>query len=740
MSPSDLQSKEHRDLLDIIDQLRSQGINRYVDLPEIIVCGDQSAGKSSVLEAISGMSFPTKDRLCTRFATELILRRDTDTSVKISISPGPDRHPEDRDHLSSWQPEADIEVDGLRVVIEEAKARMGLQGTKVFSSDILRIELCGPTQPHLTMVDLPGLFRSGNKEQSEDNVALVKALVTRYMSRPRSIILAVVSAKTEYVLQEVTALARSADPQGVRTIGLITKPDTLDNGSESQRSWVNLALNKDVELNLGWHVLKNRNYEERDYSSLQRDISEDEFFSTGIWTSIDPKHYGVKSLKSRLSSVLKDQILQQLPGLIKDVDHGIDDCNVKLSRLGAGRKSSREQLKYLSQLSHQFTSLMTSAVSGTYADTFFGSKNDLNEQRKRLRSVVQNRLELFAQDMRLTGESQLIVDDNEACYDDRQITRSQYVDDVRMRMMKSRGSELPGLFNPAIVSDLFAEQCQPWKGIVSSLTEDIVDAVYRTTRSIVEHIAANEVIREILILLNSEIDQLKVSMNDKVRELLQAQFALHSITYNPQLSENVQKVQWARKKRQLEKRIQEKFGFKSADEPGEKLIIDAPQMVELFLDETELDMIRFGSSMAVDYMQAYYQLARDRFIDDISVMAVERCLMSKLPGILTPIKAVELEDDELLRLVGESEESIDERLRLTEKLEILRNGLRDINRLYTDRGDEAPEVQAVQSTPASTIIQVQRSASVPSELGKDEEEVHSPPPSSAGSSRGEFVG
>jgi len=69
------QSKDHRDLLDILDRLRSQGLSRFVDLPQIIVCGDQSSGKSSVLEAISGMSFPAKDNLCTRFATELILRR-----------------------------------------------------------------------------------------------------------------------------------------------------------------------------------------------------------------------------------------------------------------------------------------------------------------------------------------------------------------------------------------------------------------------------------------------------------------------------------------------------------------------------------------------------------------------------------------------------------------------------------------------------------------------------------------
>jgi hypothetical protein len=60
---SPLPSKAHRDLLDIIDKLRSQGISQFVDLPQIIVCGDQSSGKSSVFEAIPGMSFPTKDNL-----------------------------------------------------------------------------------------------------------------------------------------------------------------------------------------------------------------------------------------------------------------------------------------------------------------------------------------------------------------------------------------------------------------------------------------------------------------------------------------------------------------------------------------------------------------------------------------------------------------------------------------------------------------------------------------------------
>ena len=86
-----LQSKDHGDLLNIIDDLRSQGISHYIDLPQVIVCGDQSSGKSSVLEAVSGIQFPQKENLCTRFATEVILRRGPEKNAKVSIVPGTDR-------------------------------------------------------------------------------------------------------------------------------------------------------------------------------------------------------------------------------------------------------------------------------------------------------------------------------------------------------------------------------------------------------------------------------------------------------------------------------------------------------------------------------------------------------------------------------------------------------------------------------------------------------------------------
>lgn len=85
-----LSSANQIELLDVVDKLRAQGLSDFTALPQLIVCGDQPSGKSSVLQAISGLSFPRKDNLCTRFATEVILRRVSAKGISVSIVPGHD--------------------------------------------------------------------------------------------------------------------------------------------------------------------------------------------------------------------------------------------------------------------------------------------------------------------------------------------------------------------------------------------------------------------------------------------------------------------------------------------------------------------------------------------------------------------------------------------------------------------------------------------------------------------------
>ena len=455
---SALQSSDHSELLDIIDHLRATGIDRLLPLPELVVCGDQSSGKSSVLEAVSGVRFPAKDTLCTRFATELILRRSQFTNVDIKIRPSHDRPEEEKSRLLAFKPPNGDNTD-YPSLIEAAKDVIGIDtGAKRFSGDVLHIELSGPNQPHLTLVHLPGLFHSGGKQQSSDEAKLVKSMVQRYMKNQRSIILAVVSAKNDYANQIVTDLARMSDSNGLRTMGIITKPDTLIVGSESETSFVNLARNEDISFRLGWHILRNRDFHMKDYSIQQRDQEEVEFFSDGIWKSLPENMLGIAHLKPRLSDVLRDQIISVPPSLIEDVEQGIKDCNQKLAQLGDVRGTVQEQRLYLIRIGQRFSDLVKAAVNGVYSDGYFGDPMSQRGGEKRLRAVIQDILAQHARQMNLEGQQKIILDFDEEAdgYAGKTIRQADYIKHVHKLMRKTRGRELPGTFNPMITETSFS--------------------------------------------------------------------------------------------------------------------------------------------------------------------------------------------------------------------------------------------------------------------------------------------
>ncbi|EUC27299.1 hypothetical protein COCCADRAFT_51921, partial [Bipolaris zeicola 26-R-13] len=395
----ELCSKDQLDLLDSVDRLRSQGIDHYVSLPQIIVCGDQSSGKSSVLEAISGVSFPVKSSLCTRFPTELVLRKTSKIGVSVSIVPDRSRSEVERESLSSFRETLDS-FAALPTLIENAKTAMAIGSLgRAFSKDLLRVEVSGPDRPHLTIVDLPGLIHSETKQQSAADIELVQDVVKSYMKEPRSIILAVVSAKNDYANQVVLKLARAADRTGTRTLGVITKPDTLVPGSDSEAMYISLAKNLDVEFRLGWHVLKNMDSESGSGTRSNRDEEESHFFSKGIWPTLPGSILGIVPLRERLSKLLLVQIAAELPSLVEEIELKSAACRTGLEKLGQPRASIEEQRQYLITLSQACQALTKAAVDGTYNDDFFGNaKTDVGYQ-KRIRAVVQNLNQSFSETM-----------------------------------------------------------------------------------------------------------------------------------------------------------------------------------------------------------------------------------------------------------------------------------------------------------------------------------------------------
>ena len=706
---SALQSGDHGQLLDVIDRLRASGIDRHVPLPQLVVCGDQSSGKSSVLEAVSGVHFPTKDTLCTRFATELILRHSVSPNIDIQIRPSHDRPDDEKTKLLAFKaPKGDI--DQFPSLVEAAKEVIGIDAhAKRFSEDVLRVELSGPHQPNLTLVDLPGLFHSGSKQQSSDEAKLVKSLVQRYMKNERSIILAVVSAKNDYANQIVTDLARKVDPKGSRTMGIITKPDTLIPGSDSEMSFLNLAKNEDVAFRLGWHVLRNRDFNTRDYATEQRDQEEKDFLSQGVWTLLPANMLGIDPLKPRLSNVLREQITSVLPNLIEDVERGINDCNVRLDRLGDIRETLQEQRQYLVRISQRFSALVKSAVDGIYGDEYFGDPTTPIGESKRLRAVIQDLLLRFAKDLHLNGQQQKIINEvDEAANGDigRTIQHSDYLDHVHDLMRKTRGRELPGTFNPLIIGDLFFEQSRPWKALTNRYCRDVLNAIKTSLEYTIDTITDSKTAEGLLKELLYPAMMTRTShLHTKVSEVLEPYHSGHAITYNHYFTETIQKARKEHHEKEHAKRVRAFFGA----QPNDSSIyiddqVDFSKLVESLDISSEADMDRFACSEATYCMIAYYkvseytkscgdsghsvrtwelilvQVAMKVFVDNFSVLAVEKCMLSDLAHVLSPDLVMRLGDDLLNAIAAESESSMLERQRTTEKLKTLQGGLVNLNR------------------------------------------------------------
>lgn len=104
------------------------------------------------------------------------------------------------------------------------------EGANTFSDDVLEIEICGPKQQHLSVIDVPGIFRNTTEGLTTDSdMEAVRNMVTHYMKNTRSIILAVIPANVDIATQEIS---EKCDKNGQRTLGVLTKPDLVDKGAE----------------------------------------------------------------------------------------------------------------------------------------------------------------------------------------------------------------------------------------------------------------------------------------------------------------------------------------------------------------------------------------------------------------------------------------------------------------------------------------------------------------------------
>ncbi|KAK4076525.1 hypothetical protein Purlil1_12616 [Purpureocillium lilacinum] len=397
------------ELLDTIDSLRGVVRLNEMPLPQLIVIGNQNCGKSSVLESISRVNFGVNGFVCTRFPTELALRRASETHVQVSI-----KRQHSDEQSSEPQPSfsrRNFDAEKLPDLIREAETAMGIRDAvgfvRGFSDDILHIEVHGPTLPNLTLVDLPGLFESANKEQTEDDKAHVERIVEKYMADERSIILVVVGGHDPST-HAGPRLARKFDKEGKRTLGILTRIDSLEPGPD-QELCLKCVKNDYIHFSHGWHALRNRTAKEREdnISNEERDALEREFFSRSPWNEVPDKDKGAHSLRLKLSEHLLRIIQENLSTVIEDVNEVRRRRITEKDDLGVPLRSYREQRNFISAMAKEYQELTERALSGKYDHSMFGYLGDESRQSQesRLLSQIRERSRLFGELLSTAGRT-----------------------------------------------------------------------------------------------------------------------------------------------------------------------------------------------------------------------------------------------------------------------------------------------------------------------------------------------
>lgn len=337
-----------------------------VDLPQITVVGSQSSGKSSVLEALVGFDFlPRGSGIVTRCPIVIEMMH-----VKAA-DPMPDTVPGDAYVMFLSRPGelfTDMEVVRTEIAAQMEKVAGSSKGIsptpvimRVFSRHVV----------DLTLIDLPGLTKVAVGDQPEDIEKLVREMILAFIKRPNAIVLAVHPANTDLATSDALQLAKRVDPSGMRTLGVITKLDLMDDGTDAQ----DMLAGRIVPLHHGYVGVVNRSQADiaasRTIASARE--AESSFLSSHPLYASSASRMGAAYLATKLSGLLMEHIRACLPSLRSQLDTLLGEQRERLDTLGPSPPNSEDEgagaalLQLLTRYANEFGAALDGRAGGAAA-------------------------------------------------------------------------------------------------------------------------------------------------------------------------------------------------------------------------------------------------------------------------------------------------------------------------------------------------------------------------------------
>eukprot|EP00929_Paragymnodinium_shiwhaense_P040751 TRINITY_DN21226_c0_g1_i4.p1 TRINITY_DN21226_c0_g1~~TRINITY_DN21226_c0_g1_i4.p1 ORF type:complete len:735 (+),score=118.27 TRINITY_DN21226_c0_g1_i4:264-2207(+) len=291
------------------------GSRTELRLPKIVAVGDQSSGKSSALERLTGIKFPVKANICTKAA--------------IVAECHQDEHLE-HDEFHIFDPEENrlkpVALDRLELEIQDIQSKMLLKSGKKVCTEEVIVRVSGPSQMDVIVIDLPGIIHTGDGQND------TRELIHRYIEQPETLIMLVSEATRNDETMAAIEMAKKVDPNGQRTLRVLTKFDNFDS-EDSKQTAIRLVAERrhdepDSASGLSPHALACKpNGEDTDYSST-REVE----MLEGL--GLSSQCAGVTSLQERLPAIFAVLIQSSLPQMRENIESELSRVETELSRIG----------------------------------------------------------------------------------------------------------------------------------------------------------------------------------------------------------------------------------------------------------------------------------------------------------------------------------------------------------------------------------------------------------------------
>ncbi|XP_063530563.1 dynamin-1-like protein isoform X2 [Cydia strobilella] len=329
-----------------------------IQLPQIIVLGTQSSGKSSVIESLVGRSFlPRGPGIVTRRPLILqLVYSPKDSKEHRSAEEG-------TVNLEEWgkflhtKEKIYTDFDQIRQEIERETDRMA-GNNKGICPEAINLKIYSTKVVNLTLVDLPGITKVPIGDQPEDIENQIRNLIMKYIANPNSIILAVTAANTDMATSEAIKMAKDVDPDGRRTLAVVTKLDLMDAGTDA----IDILCGRVIPVKLGIIGVVNRSQQDIiDKKTITDALKDEATYLQRKYPTIATRN-GTPYLAKTLNRLLMHHIRDCLPELKVRVNVMISQFQTLLNSYG---EDVSDKYQTLLQIITKFASAYCSTIEGT---------------------------------------------------------------------------------------------------------------------------------------------------------------------------------------------------------------------------------------------------------------------------------------------------------------------------------------------------------------------------------------